>query len=309
MLERTLEPVHPVDHPHDQRDDQQRHAGRRLQRVRARRLRVGGVPERDQHDPDHRDPARQPVPHELHRRRAGCAASRVDAVIGHVTWTLPVPPSGYRQRPRGDITRCAMTPTSPADRCWARPPSVPARSPTARCRPGRARSPRSARCAGPTACPFPHLPAGTESMPKIEHVVVLMMENHTFDNVLGMVRTRQRAGARGRRADAASAASRQLQPRPRRPQGVRRLRQLAVPAQRRADPGLERVAPVLQQRANNGFVQASRPGRDALLGPAAAAVHLLAGRALPVRPAVLLLGARADLSRTAASCSPAPPPG
>ncbi len=39
----------------------------------------------------------------------------------------------------------------------------------------------------PDSLPFPQLPAGTESMPKIKHVVVLMMENHTFDNILGLV--------------------------------------------------------------------------------------------------------------------------
>ncbi len=39
----------------------------------------------------------------------------------------------------------------------------------------------------PDSRPFPHLPAGTPSMPQIEHIVVLMMENHSFDNLLGMV--------------------------------------------------------------------------------------------------------------------------
>jgi phospholipase C len=39
----------------------------------------------------------------------------------------------------------------------------------------------------PDSLPFPGLPAGTPSMPKIEHIVVLMMENHSFDNLLGMV--------------------------------------------------------------------------------------------------------------------------
>jgi phospholipase C len=39
----------------------------------------------------------------------------------------------------------------------------------------------------PDSLPFPHLPAGTPSMPKIEHIVVLIMENHSFDNVLGML--------------------------------------------------------------------------------------------------------------------------
>ena len=39
----------------------------------------------------------------------------------------------------------------------------------------------------PDSLPFPHLPAGTSSMPKIEHIVVLIMENHSFDNLLGAV--------------------------------------------------------------------------------------------------------------------------
>ncbi len=39
----------------------------------------------------------------------------------------------------------------------------------------------------PDSRPFPHLPAGHPSMPEIEHIVVLMMENHSFDNLLGMV--------------------------------------------------------------------------------------------------------------------------
>jgi phospholipase C len=41
----------------------------------------------------------------------------------------------------------------------------------------------------PGSRPFPHLPAGHPGpgLEQIEHVVVLMMENHSFDNVLGMV--------------------------------------------------------------------------------------------------------------------------
>jgi phospholipase C len=47
-----------------------------------------------------------------------------------------------------------------------------------------------ARTAGlrtPNSLPFPRKPAGTPSMPEIEHIVVLIMENHSFDNLLGMV--------------------------------------------------------------------------------------------------------------------------
>ncbi len=39
----------------------------------------------------------------------------------------------------------------------------------------------------PESLPFPNKPAGTPSMPEIEHIVVVMMENHSFDNLLGMV--------------------------------------------------------------------------------------------------------------------------
>ncbi|MGZ4187233.1 MAG: phospholipase C [Solirubrobacteraceae bacterium] len=38
----------------------------------------------------------------------------------------------------------------------------------------------------PDSRPFPHLPPGHESMPAIKHVVVLMMENRSFDNLLGL---------------------------------------------------------------------------------------------------------------------------
>jgi phospholipase C len=39
----------------------------------------------------------------------------------------------------------------------------------------------------PDSRPFPHLRAGTDTMPQIEHVVVLMMENHSFDDHFGML--------------------------------------------------------------------------------------------------------------------------
>jgi phospholipase C len=39
----------------------------------------------------------------------------------------------------------------------------------------------------PGSLPHPHLPAGTDTLPQIEHVIVLMMENHSFDNYLGVL--------------------------------------------------------------------------------------------------------------------------
>jgi phospholipase C len=35
--------------------------------------------------------------------------------------------------------------------------------------------------------PEPSLPAGTDTLPQIKHIVVLMMENHSYDNYLGML--------------------------------------------------------------------------------------------------------------------------
>ena len=37
----------------------------------------------------------------------------------------------------------------------------------------------------PDSLPFPHLPPGTPSTPQIRHIVVMIMENHSFDNLLG----------------------------------------------------------------------------------------------------------------------------
>jgi phospholipase C len=35
--------------------------------------------------------------------------------------------------------------------------------------------------------PFPDQPEGSDTLPQIDHIVVLMMENHTYDNYLGML--------------------------------------------------------------------------------------------------------------------------
>jgi len=46
----------------------------------------------------------------------------------------------------------------------------------------------------------PSLPAGTDRLPQIKHIVVLMMANHSFDNYLGTVAGRGEglpAGAAG----------------------------------------------------------------------------------------------------------------
>jgi phospholipase C len=51
-----------------------------------------------------------------------------------------------------------------------------------RAAPGRGRPLRR-----PGSLPFPDLPAGTDTIPQIEHIVALMMENHSYDNRIGML--------------------------------------------------------------------------------------------------------------------------
>ena len=46
----------------------------------------------------------------------------------------------------------------------------------------------------PGSLPYPKLPEGKDTMPLVRHIVVLMMENHSYDNKLGML---QRPGADG----------------------------------------------------------------------------------------------------------------
>ena len=43
---------------------------------------------------------------------------------------------------------------------------------------------------GPGRLPAPDQPAGTDLLPQIKHIVVLMMENHSYDNYLGMLADR-----------------------------------------------------------------------------------------------------------------------
>ncbi len=39
----------------------------------------------------------------------------------------------------------------------------------------------------PGSRPYPHLPVGHDTIPQVKHIVVLMMENHSYDNQLGML--------------------------------------------------------------------------------------------------------------------------
>ena len=60
--------------------------------------------------------------------------------------------------------------------------------------PSSASHPATAHLRKPGSLPYPNLRAGTDTIPKIKHIVVLMMENHSYDNRLGMLK---RPGADG----------------------------------------------------------------------------------------------------------------
>jgi phospholipase C len=53
---------------------------------------------------------------------------------------------------------------------------------------GRASAaPLHAKAPGPGSLPNPGAPAGTDQLPAITSIVVVMMENHTYDNILGLL--------------------------------------------------------------------------------------------------------------------------
>jgi len=52
---------------------------------------------------------------------------------------------------------------------------------------GASHLPPRAQWRRPGSRPFPHLPEGTDTLPEIDHIVVAMQENHSFDNYLGML--------------------------------------------------------------------------------------------------------------------------
>jgi len=62
--------------------------------------------------------------------------------------------------------------------------------------PPASRSGHYSRLRQPGSLPYPHLPTGTDTIPQIEHIVILMMENHSYDNKLGMLRRRGADGFR-----------------------------------------------------------------------------------------------------------------
>ena len=64
-------------------------------------------------------------------------------------------------------------------------PSKPSATPSASA--SSTPSPTPAVIRKPGSLPDPSIPAGTDTLPEFDHIVVLMMENHSYDNYLGML--------------------------------------------------------------------------------------------------------------------------
>ncbi len=156
-------------------------------------------------------------------------------------------------------------------------------------------------CASPGSRPNPTLPEGTDTMPKIEHIVVVMMENHSFDDRFGMLGRGDgfKLDSSGRPLDANPMADGRL--RARVPHAV------DVPARRRARAELGREPHLVQQRPQRRFRARERPGRDGLLGRDRHSLLLRArARRFRVLRPLLLLGRSRRRIRTGASSSRAP---
>ena len=124
-----------------------------------------------------------------------------------------------------------------------------------------------AQGARPAPARQPAVPApagGHAEHARDQHIVVLMMENHSFDNLLGMVPYQVPGPPPRRRPDAGATAGSSTST-PTRPAAecYATHAQLAVPAQRRAEPGLERQPHVLRQRPQRRLRQGERADRDA----------------------------------------------
>ena len=152
----------------------------------------------------------------------------------------------------------------------------------------------------PGSRPDPRQPAGTDILPKIEHIVVVMMENHSYDNYLGLLRPRRRP--RGDQWQAAQLESgRRRQPHPL----VPHARHVSA-RRRRPQPILEREPHLVRERTQRWLRVGKRRDRHGIPGPAGPAVLL--------RPREDIPGLRIDFSapssrrpiRTAVFSSPGP---
>jgi phospholipase C len=119
--------------------------------------------------------------------RNGAAARQLEAMVGQQNLKEEASASTATSSPTGASRRRLLKAGLAAGAAasvgaWRMAPQTAA----AESQPSAAREPGS--------LPYPNLAPGTDTMPQIKHIVVLMMENHSYDNHLGML---QRHGADG----------------------------------------------------------------------------------------------------------------
>ena len=112
------------------------------------------------------------------------------------------------------------------------------------------------RLKGPGSRPNPKLPEGTDTLPQIEHIVILMMENHSFDNTSGCW------AGRAASVDGCGSRRRPSTPTPTRNgklvRGVPHAVDVPARARHPARTGT-RATPSCNGGRNDGFVAASGP--------------------------------------------------
>ena len=151
----------------------------------------------------------------------------------------------------------------------------------------------------PDSLPNAALPAGTDTISEIEHVVILMMENHSYDNFLGMLGRgpHKRKGQRPR-GDGYTLAADGIPTTPTPPPTERcsapsTCRRPASSTASRARSGSSPISSTTTAPARDSWPRAAARSR-CVTGPARPAVHLRPRKRVPDRRPLLLLAARAD---------------
>ena len=146
---------------------------------------------------------------------------------------------------------------------------------------------RGQACGRSRACP-----RGRTILEQIDHIIVLMMENHSFDSYFGMLESERRLPARKRHATAQNLDS-----------GGQIVRAFHMPsacqADDRAEPGVERQPHRLRERQERRLRARERPGGDGVLDRRRHPLLLRARAHLPARHALVLLHAVPDVPQPA----------
>ena len=150
---------------------------------------------------------------------------------------------------------------------------------------------RRRRLRPPGSRPFPDRPEGVDTMPQIEHIVVVMMENHSYDDRTSACSVAATASARpqGHPVDA--------NPDGTTTSSARVPHAVDVPAAPRI-PGRtgRRATPRATTDATTGSSRAQRSGVDGVLGRDRPPVLLRPREDVPGVRSLVLLGACADVS-------------